>query len=103
MAALFARKIALTDAYTAVAAGKLFDGNMLAASDNVGVAYMKGDNGSDVPIPKGVVLQYNNLDLGTLQLKGNVNDLIHLSGAWYTNRDLEERARSRRERLSQDS
>jgi hypothetical protein len=78
--ALFDRSITLTANYVAVAAGFLFWGTILAAANNVGAAYMKGDDGSDCIIPDGVAVKLDGVDLGQLQLKGTAGDLVAIIG-----------------------
>lgn len=80
--ALVAKKIVLTAAYVPVSAStKVSSCALLAASDNAGVAYIRGDDGAtDVPIPRGIAFRLEGVDLSQIYLKGTLNDVVVLLG-----------------------
>jgi len=82
---LLSRKVVLAANYAAVSAtAALGSVRLLAAADNAGVAYIRGDDGvTDVPIPKGVDFQLNGVDLADIHLKGTPGDVVVVIGGTF--------------------
>lgn len=77
---LVAKNITLTASFVAVGTG-IGNFSFVAAADNAGVAYIRGDDGSaSVPIPKGTPFRMESVDLATVFFKGSVSDTIVLIG-----------------------
>lgn len=79
------KKITLAVGYAAASATAVMGTvDMLAAADNVGVAYIRGDDGvTDVPIPKGVSFPLHGVDLSTVFLRGTPGDVVVLIGGTF--------------------
>jgi hypothetical protein len=82
---LVAKKIVITTAYVAVTTAESYsnaDVTLLAAADNAGVAYVRGDDGAtDVPIPKGIPFPLTGVRLSSIFLKGTLNDVVVIIGS----------------------
>ena len=79
---LVAKKIVLTTDYVLVAEWP--EGatvKLVAASDNAGVAYMRGDDDvTAVPIPKGIPFTLSSEAAKALYLKGTTSDVVVIIG-----------------------
>jgi len=77
---LVAKNITLTANFVAAGAG-IANFSFVAAADNSGVAYIRGDDGSaSVPIPKGVPFRMDSVNLATVFFKGTASDTVTLIG-----------------------
>lgn len=78
---LIARSVILTSDYTPVSATPIVASVIvIASSANTEATYMRGDDGSDVPLPKGVAVPIGGVDLSTIELKGVVGGLVAIVG-----------------------
>ena len=78
------RKIVLTDTYQQLSSVPLVASVCISClPGNAGIAYFKGDDGSDVPWQSGEWHKFVRVDLAGIQAKGTAGDILTVvGGTW---------------------
>ncbi len=78
------RKIVVNGAYQRISSTQLIATVTISCPpNNTGAVNFKGDNGLDVPWIPGEWHEFKNVDLNTIQVKGNTNDVVTVvGGTW---------------------
>ena len=74
----------LNAGYQPIAGSRLVaSGTLSAPVTNAAVAYVRGDDGSDVPLEQGEWHEFVSVDLAGIQVKGTPGDVVtFLGGTW---------------------